>query len=154
MSNKPQRQAPRPEPHRPPLFCAHCGTDAHVFISSITPPSPASGNRVAISYTCTRCDGKYHQLAHTAGIAGALNMNPGSQDVLVFNGQYVHCRQPMQQTASGVIALNGPSENAKPGTPAVYLDVRMLQCPCGFRLVLPDWNPTAGAAPATGPTPK
>jgi hypothetical protein len=140
MSKNPKHQASRgPKPQRPPLCCVHCGTDSHLFISSIAPSSPVSANPVRISYTCTRCGVSYCRLADVTEFAGVLNVNAGSQDVLVFSGQYIHCRRSMQETASGVLRLDGRTADEESGKPLdVYLDIRVMECPCGFRLVLPD----------------
>jgi hypothetical protein len=44
----------------------------------------------------------------------------------------------MQQTASGGIRLDSPAAgDDELGTPCVYLEIRVLGCPCGFRLMLP-----------------
>lgn len=139
MSRNPGRHAPRPKSQRPPLYCIHCCTDSHLFISSIAPPSPDSDDPVTVSYTCTRCWVWYRRQADATEFAGSLNTGPGSQDVLVFSGQYIHCRQSMQETASGVLRLDGRTAGEESGKPLdAYLDIRVMECPCGFRLVLPD----------------
>ncbi|SKC10083.1 hypothetical protein SAMN05660473_04165 [Arthrobacter sp. 49Tsu3.1M3] len=136
MSKYPKHPAPRPKPQ---LCCDRCGTDSDLFISSITPPSPGSGDPVIVSYTCTRCWVAYRQVADPAEFAGALNVNEGPQDVLVFGGQYIHCRQAMRETGLGVLCLDGRTADEKSGNPLqVRLEIRLLECPCGFRLVLPD----------------
>jgi hypothetical protein len=68
-----------------------------------------------------------------------LSLNAVSQDVVVLDGHYIHCGQSMQRTASGFLRLNGRligEESTK--SRDVYLDIRVMECPCGFRLVLPD----------------
>lgn len=141
MSKEPKREAPQDrEPERLPLWCLHCGTDCHLFIRSIAPPGSGSSTAVTVCYACTRCGVSYRHLADVSQFAGALNINAQSQDVLVFSGQYIHCGQSMQQTATGVLRLDGRvlEENESGKAKCVYLDIRVLECPCGFRLVLPD----------------
>lgn len=139
MSKNPKHHAPRPKPQRPPLYCVRCGTDSHLFISSIAQPPAGPDDPVTVSYTCTRCWVSYRRVADAAEFAGVLDIDAGSPDVLVFSGQYIHCRQSMQQTASGVLRLEGrTSEEASRKPLGVYLDIRVMECRCGFRLVLPD----------------
>lgn len=138
MSKNPKHHLPRPKPQRPPLCCTGCGTDSHLFISSVGPP-PGTDNPVMVSYTCTRCWVSYRHEADAAEFDGALNSAAGSPGVLVFSGQYIHCRQSMQETATGVLRLDGRTVDEESGKPlGVHLDIRVIECPCGFRLVLPD----------------
>jgi hypothetical protein len=139
MSKNPKRHKSGPKPQRGRLCCNHCGTDSHLFISSIAPPSPGSDAPVTVSSICTRCWVSYRQQADATEFAGVLNINAGSQDVLIFSGQYIHCRQSMQETASGVLRLEGRTADEESGKPLdAYLDIRVMECPCGFRLMLPD----------------
>lgn len=140
MSRNPKRHLPQdPEPQRPELCCAQCRTDAHLFISSIAQPSPASKNSVAVYYTCTKCGLSQCYWADEAQFIGAATMTAGRREVLVFKDQYIHCGQSMQETASGVLRIDGRivGEEVR-NAMAVYLDIRVMECPCGFRLVLPD----------------
>ena len=140
MSGNPKHNGPYgPEPHRPLLCCDECGTDSHLFISSVFAPALHSDQSVKIFYTCTKCGRSYRQLAEPSQFAGILSFNAVSQDVVVLDGHYIHCGQSMQRTASGFVMLDGRligEESAK--SRDVYLDIRIMECPCGFRLVLPD----------------
>ena len=141
MSKKPGRSGPLgPDPPEHPLWCPHCGTDQHLFISSIMPLWPASEGALQVSYTCTACRVSYGRVADVGQFAGILNVAAGRNDVVIFSGQYIHCGQSMQQTGSGGVGLDSPSAGeVEPGTTmSVYLDTRVLECPCGYRLMLPD----------------
>ncbi len=121
------------------MWCALCGTDSHLFISSIVPLWPASEGALQVSYTCTACGLSRCQVADVGQFAGILGLAAGRNDVLVFSGQYIHCGQSMQQTGSGGIRLDSPAagEGEHGKAMSVHLEVRVLECPCGFRLLLP-----------------
>lgn len=84
----------------------------------------------------------YHHVVEVSQFAGILNLAAGRNDVVIFSGQYIHCGQSMQETASGGIRLDiltaGEDESGE--TTGVYVDIRVLECPCGFRLMLPGWK--------------
>jgi hypothetical protein len=91
-----------------------------------------------VSYTCTACGLFFNHVADVNQFAGVANLVAGRNDVLVFSGEYIHCGQSMQQTASGEVRLDSPAAGDEElGTPGVYLEIRVLECPCGFRLTLP-----------------
>ena len=141
MSNKPERRAPRgPEPQDQTLSCLHCGTDRHLFISSIVPLWPVIDGTVQVSYSCTACGVSYRRLAKATEFAGVLNLDPGSRDLLIFNGHYLHCGQSMQKTATGIVRFDSPhsSDEESGKSMDVRIEVRLLECPCGFGLVVPD----------------
>jgi DNA-directed RNA polymerase subunit RPC12/RpoP len=139
MSNKPgRRRPPGPDPREHPLRCLQCGTYRQLFISSVVPIWPVSEGALQVSYTCTACGLSYDHVADVSQFAGIANLAAGRDDVLIFMGEYIHCGQSMQHTASGEIRLDSPSSGAEdPGTRSVYLEIRVLECPCGFRLMLP-----------------
>lgn len=128
-----------PDPREHPLWCLRCGTYYHLFVSSILPLWPASEGAVQVSYTCTACGLCYRHLADVGQFTGILNLAAGRNDVVIYSGQYIHCGQSMQQTGSGEIRLDSPGAgDDEPGkTKSVHLEIRILECPCGFRLMLP-----------------
>jgi hypothetical protein len=141
MSNSPERRVPRgPGPQDQPLSCLYCGSDSHLFISSVLPLWPVFDGAVEVSYSCTACALSYHHLAKATDFAGVLKLNPESRDLLIFSGHYLHCSQSMQKTGSGIVRFDSPiGSDEEPGeTIEVRLEVRLLECPCGFRLVLPE----------------
>ena len=88
---------------------------------------------------CIKCRLSYCHRADADQFAGTFNTAPGAYDVLVFGTQYIHCGQSMQQTASGELKFEGRLEEEEfRGALPVYLDVRVMERPCGFRLALPD----------------
>lgn len=138
MTSQPERDVPfGPERQSPALWCRHCGSDTHLFISSIVPLWPVFDGAVQVSYSCTACAISYRHLAEVAQFAGALNPYPGSSDLLLFSGHYIHCGQSLQEIASGVLRFSNPLDPDGESTD-VRLEIRVLECPCGFRLVLPD----------------
>lgn len=140
MTKKPGRRVPRgPDPRERPLWCLRCGTVGDPFISSIVPLWPASAGAVQVSYTCTACGLSYHHVADVSQFDGTLNLASGRDDVVIYRGQYIHCGQSMQQTSSGVLRLGNPAGgDHEPGKAmGVYLETRAMECPCGFRLMLP-----------------
>ena len=140
MAKKPGRHVPLgPDPREHPLWCLRCGTDCDLFISSIVPLGPASEGAVQVSYSCTACGSSYRHVADVSRFAGVRNLAAGRDDVVIYSGQYIHCGQSMQQTGSGVTRLDSPSAgDDEPGKAmGVCLEFRVLDCPCGFRLMLP-----------------
>jgi hypothetical protein len=141
MSNNPERRVPRgPDPQDRPLSCLYCGSDSHLFITCILPLWPVFEGTVQVSYSCTACNLTYRHVAKATEFAGVLNLNPGSSDLLYYSGHYIHCGQSMQKTASGIVRFDSPiGSDEEPGeTIEVRLEVRLVECPCGFRLVLPE----------------
>jgi hypothetical protein len=141
MSNKPERHVSRgPEPQDQTLSCRYCRTDSHLFISSIMPLWPDSQGAVQVCYRCTACGLSYRRVAQVKEFAGVLKRHPGSSDLVFYAGHYVHCGQSMQQTATGIVQFDGHGDSDEESREAVSLrlEIRMLECPCGFQLVLPD----------------
>lgn len=104
----------------------------------MAPPSPTSGNSVAVFFTCTGCGQSYCHVAAADRFAGTLNVTAGSREVLAFSGQYIHCGQAMQKTGSAVLRIDGRiSEDEFPNARDACLEIRVMECPCGFRLDLP-----------------
>lgn len=62
------------------------------------------------------------------------------QDILVFDGHYMHCGQPMQKLGSGVRQLSTPVFTDRPFEDEfeVYLTTRVLHCFCGFQIEVPE----------------
>lgn len=133
--------APRgPVPNRLPLLCTRCGIDGHISIKSIEALQPASESLVEVSYSCSACGRFYIHPADVAQVAVVLNNSESSQDVLIFGGHYIHCGRPMQKVGSGVRRLHAALNTDRPENPGldVYLATRVLHCPCGFQMELPE----------------
>jgi hypothetical protein len=62
------------------------------------------------------------------------------EGVLAFNGQYVHCGEPMQKTGSELRRLSAPAFTDRPFEDAldVYLTTQELHCSCGFQMEVPE----------------
>jgi hypothetical protein len=123
-----------------PLRCASCGNDRNLALHSIaalTPPSPVS---VEVGYACRTCRRHYLHRADVAAVAAVLNRVRSAQDVLAFNGQYIHCGRPMQKTGSELRRLAAPafSDQALKDALDVYLATQVLHCPCGFQMEVPE----------------
>jgi hypothetical protein len=128
-------------PQASPLQCTDCGSDSHLSISSIESLVPASESLVTVSYTCTVCGQFHSHAADVSQVAVVLNNCQGrTADVLVFGGHYVHCGRPMEKAGSGLQRIRFPVSTDEPtdGTLAVYLSTRVLRCPCGFQIELPE----------------
>lgn len=139
-------------PHGQVLRCDNCGTDRQLVIRSIqTVPGP-SQDRVEVVYICTACELFHSRKANAADVEGLLN-RPGrtTSDVLIFGGHYIHCGQPMEKAGSELRRLRAPVSTDRDTENAldVYFATRVLRCPCGFQMELPDL-PTASAFPAIG----
>ena len=106
-----------------------------MFISALAPPAPASRNSVAAYYTCTNCGLSQCYWADESQFIGAA----GLHDAVLFGKQYLHCGQSLLKTASGVLRLDGRIvEDEFRNAMAVYLEISVMECPCGYRLVLPE----------------
>lgn len=132
----PRGSAPRPLP----LVCSACGPGGRLSIKSIEALRPESESLVDVSYGCGACGRFYTHPADVAQVAIVLNSSESSQDVLAFGGHYIHCGRPMEKVGSGVRRLHAdistsPAENSGLD---VYLATRVLHCPCGFQVELPD----------------
>ncbi|MDQ0850972.1 DNA-directed RNA polymerase subunit RPC12/RpoP [Arthrobacter sp. B3I9] len=128
-------------PQASPLQCTDCRSDSHLSISSIESLGPASENLVTVSYTCTACGQFLSHTADVAQVAVILNKYQGrNTDVLVFGGHYIHCGRPMEKAGSGLQRIHLPVKTDQPtdGALAVYLSTRVLRCPCGFQIELPE----------------
>ena len=136
--NGPARRGPAPKPL--PLVCSTCGTDGQLSIKSIEALRPPSESMVEVSYACAGCGRFYTHPADVAQVAVILNSSESSQDVLVFEGHYVHCGRPMEKVGSGVRRLHAEISTSSTENSGldVYLATRVLHCPCGFQMELPD----------------
>ncbi len=123
-----------------PLLCTGCGTDFHLELHSIVALAPAGGEFVEVDYSCQVCRRRYLHRADVAAVALALNHLPSSEDVLAFGGQYVHCGRPMQKTGSELRRLSAPAftDQAVADALDVYLTTKVLHCPCGFQMEVPE----------------
>ena len=63
-------------------------------------------------------------------------------DVLVYDGQYMHCGEPMATAGAEMRSIRGSYNTRQlPETLSVYLATRVLRCACGFQMEIPDQNP-------------
>lgn len=128
-------------PRGVPLHCTDCGSDRHLSISSIESLGPTSETEVMVSYTCTACGQFHSHAADVAQVAVVLNNRRGrTADVLVFGRHYIHCGRPMEKAGSGLQRIHFPvtTDQHTDGGLAVYLSTRVLRCPCGFQIELPE----------------
>ncbi|MET1087751.1 MAG: hypothetical protein ABWY04_11630 [Arthrobacter sp.] len=96
-----------------------------------------------VSYDCTACGLSYQRIADAGQFAGVRNLGAKREDVVIFSGQYLHCGQSLQHTASGWVEFDSPVPGGDEpwATGNVCLEVRVLECPCGFQLIIPDCPP-------------
>ena len=101
---------------------------------------PASEGSLQVSYTCSACGLSYRRVADTDQFAGVANLKAERNDVVIFSGHYIHCGQALQETACGWLRFDSPLDGEKESwtTMTVCIEIRVLECPCGFRLILPD----------------
>ncbi len=63
-------------------------------------------------------------------------------DVLVYDGHYMHCGEPMATAGAELRSIRGTDHSMQvPETLSVYLATRVLRCACGFQMEIPDQNP-------------
>jgi hypothetical protein len=62
------------------------------------------------------------------------------RNVLAFGGHYIHCGQPMQKAGSELRRLSAPvfTDGGLEDGLDVYMTTRVLRCPCGFQMELPE----------------
>lgn len=123
-----------------PVMCGRCGTDRHLTIRSVTDIPDCPADVVMVAYTCSRCRRFSEHPAQVADLSAVLGRREQSGDVLIFGGHYMHCGQPMQKAGSELRRLSAPlsTEDAAEDTLDVYLSTRVLRCPCGFQMELPE----------------
>ncbi|MFJ4208478.1 hypothetical protein ACIPY2_08470 [Paenarthrobacter sp. NPDC089675] len=63
----------------------------------------------------------------------------GLTGLLRAGAEYVHCGEPMAFATSSARSIYTPITTEDEGDPLmdVYLETRVLQCACGFRMELP-----------------
>ncbi len=60
-------------------------------------------------------------------------------DVLVVDGHYIHCGEPMGTAGAEMRSIHGTyTSRHLPETLGVYLATRVLRCVCGFQMEIPD----------------
>ena len=123
-----------------PVMCNRCGTDYHLTIRSVTDIGDCPTDVVMVAYTCSRCRLFSEHPAQVADLSAVLGRRKQSADVLIFGGHYMHCGQPMAMAGSELRRLAAPmsTEGAAEDTLDVYLSTRVLRCPCGFQMELPE----------------
>lgn len=59
--------------------------------------------------------------------------------LLKVDGEYIHCGEPMKFAKSSARSIYTPlsTEEDEDALMDVYLETRVLQCTCGFRMELP-----------------
>ncbi|MEO8282289.1 MAG: hypothetical protein ABI568_02610 [Pseudarthrobacter sp.] len=109
-------------------------------LHSITALNPPSDDSVEVGYACTACKVHYLHQADVVALAAVLNRAPCLEDVLVFGGRYIHCGQPMQTLGSQTRRLSAAAYTDREPEDAidVSLETRVLRCPCGFQIELPE----------------
>jgi len=143
MSVDPGAAGIRPRTDRPGstlLLCGHCGSDTELRLQSIKALDPPSDDFVEAGYVCTSCGLHYLRRANVAAVAAVLSRAPGEEDVLIFDGEYVHCGRPMHTLSSEDRWLDAAAytERAPQDADDVRLTTRTLRCSCGFQIQLPD----------------
>lgn len=142
MSFDPGAASIRPHTDRPGstlLLCGHCGSDTELRLQSIKALDPPSDDFVEAGYVCTACDLHYLRRADVAAVGAVLSRAPGEEDVLIFDGEYVHCGRPMHTLDSEAGCLNAVYTDRDPqNANDVCLTTRILRCSCGFQIQLPE----------------
>lgn len=109
-----------------------------LFIRSVMPLWPVSEDCGKCPVPTTACGPSYDHVADVSKFAGIENLAEGRNDVIIFSGDYFHCGQSMQKAASSGIRMDSPAAGEEElGTSSVYIENRVLECPCGFRLMPP-----------------
>jgi len=123
----------------PQLGCRTCGQDDALEISSIDTVTGSSGVLADVTHRCTRCGSIRTQITAVTEVARILN-RPGRSyaDVLTIGGHYIHCGQPMPAVAAEVRTARNSSCEGNSRPLDVYLTTRVLRCPCGFQVEIPD----------------
>jgi len=118
------------------LVCANCGTDT-LRLHSITAPNPPSEALVEVGYVCRACKLHYHQQADVVAVAALLQRTPYRGDVLVFDGHYIHCGQPMQTLGSHIRRLSAAAYTDRDPVD-ISMETQILRCACGFQIEVPE----------------
>ncbi|PNI07291.1 hypothetical protein CXX84_17070 [Arthrobacter sp. AFG7.2] len=59
-------------------------------------------------------------------------------DLLSVGGQYIHCGEPMTRAGTDLSFIHRHDDKQLPEALVVYLATRVLHCPCGFQVEIPD----------------
>jgi hypothetical protein len=86
------------------------------------------------------CNLRYQQQADVLAVAAVLSRSPWRGDVLVFDGHYIHCGQPMQTLGSQIRRLSAAAyTDPDPEDPAdISMETQILRCACGFQIEVPE----------------
>lgn len=134
------RRARARDPHGHRLWCTKCDTDEHLVIESVQALEPPRTGLVDAAYTCRECAYFYAHPATVADVAGVLN-RPGPEPVVLqFGGAYLHCGELMMAASSEHHSIYAPltTEDQRERPLEVYLRTKVLRCPCGFQMEIPD----------------
>lgn len=143
MPAQPASQVPdeAQQPPNSPLWCSMCDADQHLQVNSIQSHYPPAPNTVDVTYSCNACRYSYQHLASIQTVAMVLNRPGAPPGVLQFGGQYLHCGEPMKTRSCELRRTQAPlamAPGAREQLYEVYLNTRILGCPCGFRMEIPD----------------
>ncbi len=122
------------------LVCSACHSADHLNLEMIESIEPHPGDLlVMVSYKCMTCEASYSHTAAFHDVAEVLNRAGTVSGLLQFGGEYFHCGEPMSFANSSARSLYAPmsTEEVDDGLLDVYLQTRVLQCRCGFRMELP-----------------
>jgi len=122
------------------LSCTKCRTSDRLSLETIESIEPHAGElMVWVSYTCLGCEGSYAHNAAFRDVAAVLNRNGAVSGLLQFGGSYFHCGEPMSFAKSSARSVYAPmtTDDVDDGLLDVYLQTRVIQCRCGFRMELP-----------------
>ncbi len=147
------RSHPRNSLPRPQLGCETCGQDDALKIASIDTVTESGDGLVDVTHRCNRCGSVSTQIAAVTEVARILNRpGRGYAEVLTIGGHYIHCGQPMPVVGAEVRTARNSSCEGSSRPLDVYLTTRVLRCPCGFQVEIPD--EPEGIQPPSDPTPQ
>lgn len=129
--------------HGRPLRCGSCRRDVHQIIE---PPNPPDTDVVEASSTCIDCDSFYASAATVPPVARILNRSATVPGVLQFDGEYIHCSEPMKTQGTDLRSIYAPIHTDRPSAALldVYLRTKVLHCGCGFQMEIPHEEGTGG----------
>ncbi|MHA7269874.1 hypothetical protein [Arthrobacter sp. HLT1-20] len=131
-----KRDAPAARAMEPPLECIGCQSAEYLTIESIQGLNPRIPGRVAVEYSCGRCEAFYAHDASVETIAKVLTNTPMAAGVLKFGRHYIHCGEPMERVDYRLPALMAQESTGQDNPPITWRPAQ-LRCRCGFRIAVP-----------------